>query len=204
MPALLVGYLDEVHPAGLVDVPVVLAAAHFRQQEVEGQKKRFQFLQNAGESALAYAESLHQHDRGNPVQGNLEEEFHNQDVGKKRVGEFSLGDDLVRLGSGDGPLASTMAGIDGLFSYMFFQHRPHFVVDLVGDFLDASEIPRFSADGAIHLLIRDFVDHLDHGKVGDLASVPLMPKPGAPLQCNIINAIVTIYLLILDCWLLFG
>ncbi|HAG10645.1 MAG TPA: hypothetical protein DCK76_04485 [Desulfotomaculum sp.] len=64
---------------------------------------------------------------------------------------------------------------------MFFKYRSYLVIDLAGDFLDAGKTPGFPAERAVHLLIRDLVNHCDFGKVGDFASVTLMTKPGAPL-----------------------
>lgn len=207
--ALLVGYLDKVHPASLVDMPVVFTAVDFRQQEIEGRKERLQLLQHPCQGTLADFKSLHPHDHGHPVQWDLEKEFHDQDMGQKSVGEFPLGYDLGRLGSGDRSLAAAVADVEGLLAYMLLEYGHYLIVDLVRYFIEVGDLPAFPADMAIQLIIRDLMKHFDLGNVGDLASMALMTESGAPLPAliwrTIIGAIATTCLLItLSCRLLFG
>ncbi len=71
--------------------------------------------------------------------------------------------------------------------------------------MEAGEIPGFPADRAIHLVIRDLVNHCNFGKVGDLAPVTLMAESGAPFRSTIAGTIVAICLMInLRRQLLFG
>jgi hypothetical protein len=85
---------------------------------------------------------------------------------------------------------------------MLFQHRPYFIVNLVGYFLYAGEIPGLSADRAIHFIVGDFMSHYDFGEIGNLASMPLMTESGSPLYH--MDASVICWLLSLGCLLLFG
>jgi hypothetical protein len=115
------------------------------------------------------------------MQGDLEKEFHDQDMGKKSVGEHSLGYDLRLLRSSDRSRTGAIAGIEGLLANMLFAHESYFIIDLIRDFCEAGERPEFTTVGAIHFVIRYIMNHCDFGKVGDFASVTLMAEPGAPL-----------------------
>jgi hypothetical protein len=78
------------------------------------------------------------------VQGDLEKEFHDQDMGQKSIGEFPLGYGLERLAGGDGSAAGAVAGAKGLLAYMFFKYEPYFIVGLVRDFIKVGDLLRVS------------------------------------------------------------